>query len=210
MVLGILCLLFALANVIAEWKREERRAALLLTKIAASSSFLTLGLWNFGGSFYGTLVVIALAFSWIGDVLLVWRSKSALFGGIMAFLHAHIAYAIAFAGLPFDPTTFVVALFIWNIIAMVLIRWLWQYLAGADRYAVLVYVAAITVMVSLAAATLSPLIGVAAGMFAISDISVARDRFVERSVANKVWGIPLYYLAQVLFACSVLGLELKP
>ncbi len=86
---------------------------------------------------------------------------------------------------------------------MLLIRWLWTYLAGADRYAVLIYTAAITVMVSLAAATLSPLIGVAAGMFAISDISVARDRFIERSVANKMWGIPLYYLAQVLFAASI-------
>lgn len=85
---------------------------------------------------------------------------------------------------------------------MFLLRWLWDYLAGANRVAVPIYMAAITVMVSLASATMSPLIGVAAGLFAISDISVSRDRFVERSVANKVWGIPLYYLAQVMLAFS--------
>jgi uncharacterized membrane protein YhhN len=41
-------------------------------------------------------------------------------------------------------------------------------------------------------------------MFAISDIAVARDRFVRQSLTNKIWGIPLYYLAQVLFAISVI------
>ena len=157
-----MCLVFAALNVLAEWKGS--RQMILATKIAASSSFLVLGLWNFTGSFYGSLVVAGLAFSWIGDVLLVWRSKAALFGGIAAFLLAHIAYAVAFTGLPFDPTAFIATLFIWNTIAVLLIRWLWQYLTGADRYAVLVYMAAITVMVSLAAATRSPLIAIAAGM----------------------------------------------
>lgn len=174
----------------------------LATKIAASSSFVALGLLNIGDSFYGILIVGALVFSWVGDVLLVWRSKAALLGGIAAFLTAHIAYAVAFSHLPLTPSAFVAALFIWNMVVVAVVRWLWTYLEGRDRYAVLIYMAAITVMVSLAAATMSPLIGLAAGLFAISDISVARDRFVERSVANKVWGIPLYYLAQVLLAIS--------
>ena len=186
---------------IAEWKGGA--VHILLTKIAASASFLAIGLWNFGGSFYGILIVTALAFCLIGDVLLVWGSKAALFGGIAAFLVAHIAYAVAFAGLPFDPTAFVIALFIWNIVAVLLIRWLWTHLAGFDRAAVLVYMAVITVMVALAAATMSPMISVAAGLFAMSDISVARDRFIERGVVNKAWGVPLYYFAQVLLASSV-------
>jgi len=29
-------------------------------------------------------------------------------------------------------------------------------------------------------------------------ISVARDRFVRQQFANRAWGLPLYYLAQVL------------
>ena len=41
---------------------------------------------------------------------------------------------------------------------------------------------------------------VAAGAiaFTASDISVARDRFVQPGFANRAWGLPLYYLAQVL------------
>lgn len=187
---------------LAEWKGSK--ALVLLTKIAASSSFLALGLMNAGRPYYGMLVVAALAFSWIGDVLLVWRSSAALMGGIAAFLIAHIAYAVAFATLPLDTAAFGIALIIWNVVVVLLLRWLWKYLEGHDRFAVLIYMAAITIMVSLAAATTSPLIGIAAAMFAISDISVARDRFVIRSIANKIWGIPLYYLAQVLFAISVI------
>jgi len=198
--LGIICLLFAGLNVLAEWKGA--RSGVLATKIAASSCFLAIGLLNVGTSTYGYVVAAALALSWIGDVMLVWRTNAALLGGIGAFLFAHIAYAIAFATQPLDAFRFGIAFLIWNVVVVFLLRWLWNYLAGANRVAVLIYMAAITVMVSLAAATLSPLIGVAAGLFAISDISVARDRFVERSVANKVWGIPLYYLAQVMLAFS--------
>lgn len=201
-ILAVLCLGAAVANVIAEWKGG--RTYVLLSKIAASTSFLALGLLNFGGSFYGALIVSALAFSWVGDVLLVWRSKGALFGGMAAFLIAHIGYAVAFTQLPLDPSAFIVALFIWNMVVVLVVRWLWQYLAGHDRWAVLIYMGAITVMVSLAGATRLPLIAGAACLFAISDVSVARDRFVERTVANKVWGIPLYYLAQILFASSMM------
>lgn len=199
--LGIVCLVFAAANVFAEWKGT--RAGVLATKIVASSSFLGIGWLNFDGSSYAIMILAALALSWIGDILLVWRSSSALLGGIGAFLIAHVAFAIAFAALPIDAAAFGIALIIWNMVVVLLLRWLWKYLEGANRLAVLVYMAAITIMVSLSAASMSPLIGIAAAMFAISDISVARDRFVERSVANKVWGIPLYYLAQVLFAASI-------
>jgi uncharacterized membrane protein YhhN len=67
-----------------------------------------------------------------------------------------------------------------------------------------VYIAAITMMLSIAGATMSPFIVAAAGMFAISDIAVARDQFVQHSLGNKLWGIPLYYAAQLLFAISLI------
>lgn len=175
-----------------------------MTKIVASTSFLAIGILNLGGSKYGVFVLAALAFSWIGDVLLVWRRKTFFLGGIAAFLLAHAAYACGFASFKFDLSAFVVALVIWVIVVIFLIRWLWPHLNGPFRYAVLIYMAAITAMVSLAAATTSPLITVAAGMFAISDIAVARDRFVASSLGNRIWGIPLYYIAQLLFAISII------
>jgi len=48
-------------------------------------------------------------------------------------------------------------------------------------------------------------LAIAALMFAASDVSVARNRFVARKIVNKVWGLPLYYAAQLLFATSILS-----
>jgi hypothetical protein len=36
-----------------------------------------------------------------------------------------------------------------------------------------------------------------------SDVAVARDRFVVRSLANSLWGLPLYFVAQLLLAWTV-------
>ena len=44
----------------------------------------------------------------------------------------------------------------------------------------------------------------AAVAFFCSDLSVARDRFVAPGFANRAWGLPLYYAAQLAFAWSVL------
>jgi uncharacterized membrane protein YhhN len=200
-ILGTLCLAFAAGNIFAERKGEN--ALRLATKIAASTSFVAIGAINAGSSRYASLVLAALILSWIGDVLLVWHSKAAFLAGLSAFLLAHAAFALAFATLGLDPRFLAVAVSVWVVVLVFLLRWLWPHLRGPFRLAVLVYMAAITVMVSLAGATASPLIAAAAAMFAISDIAVARDRFVERSIRNKLWGIPLYYIAQLLFAISI-------
>ena len=194
--LSVLCLAFAVANVLAEWRGSRR--LVLITKIAASTSFLIFGILGLGNSSYGKFVVAALAFSWIGDVLLVSRAKTALISGIGAFLIAHLAYTAAFFTTPLNAWGFVVGLGAWTLVATLLIVWLWPHLDEHFRVAVAVYSVVIVVMISFAAATLSPLITVAACMF-----SVARDRFIDHSVSNKIWGIPLYYLAQILFAFSV-------
>jgi hypothetical protein len=39
--------------------------------------------------------------------------------------------------------------------------------------------------------------------FAASDISVAVDRFVKPAFVNKLWGFPLYYVAQLLITLSL-------
>ncbi len=43
----------------------------------------------------------------------------------------------------------------------------------------------------------------AAVMFYFSDLAVARDRFVEPGPVNRLWGLPLYYAAQFVFAATV-------
>jgi hypothetical protein len=41
--------------------------------------------------------------------------------------------------------------------------------------------------------------------FYLSDLSVARDRFVAPGFVNRLWGIPLYYFAQLLFAYALIS-----
>jgi hypothetical protein len=44
---------------------------------------------------------------------------------------------------------------------------------------------------------------IGAFLFYLSDISIARDRFIEPSFTNRLWGLPLYYGAQILLAISI-------
>jgi hypothetical protein len=37
----------------------------------------------------------------------------------------------------------------------------------------------------------------------LSDLSVARDRFVAPGFVNRAWGLPTYFAAQLLLAASV-------
>ena len=86
-------------------------------------------------------------------------------------------------------------------------RWLSPHLQGFMRRAVLAYLLTIATMVVLtigAAAAGAPLLlPVGAILFAISDLAVARERFVAQTIRNKVWGLPFYYGAQVLIALSI-------
>jgi uncharacterized membrane protein YhhN len=41
-------------------------------------------------------------------------------------------------------------------------------------------------------------------LFFVSDVAVARDRFVEPSWKNRAWGLPAYYAGQLLLAWGAL------
>lgn len=200
------CLAGAVGYVIAAWRKMRVLAA--AAKVLASTSFIVLALaGGAGASPYGRMILAALALSWIGDVLLLSRQSASLLAGIAAFLLAHIVFAAAFATSGIDVTAFIVAVVAAAAAAAIILKWLWKHLNGMYRAAVPAYLAAVVIMVSLAAAasywSFHAEIFIAAVAFAASDVSVARDRFVERSILNKTWGLPLYYFAQVLFALSV-------
>jgi uncharacterized membrane protein YhhN len=42
-----------------------------------------------------------------------------------------------------------------------------------------------------------------AALFFVSDLAVARDRFVAHGFANRLWGLPAYYAGQLLIAWSI-------
>jgi uncharacterized membrane protein YhhN len=74
------------------------------------------------------------------------------------------------------------------------------------RVPVRLYMLVIAAMVGLAvgasAATGDLRMGIGAAAFAASDLSVARERFVRPSLINLLWGLPLYYVAQLLLAST--------
>jgi uncharacterized membrane protein YhhN len=207
-VFGTICFANAIVYVVAEWC--DWRTIRWVSKMAASTTFVILALMNGAAdSAYGRLILLALIFSWVGDALLLSLRSPFLLAGIAAFFFAHIAFAAAFASQNLDTVWLFTSLTILTASALAFIRWLWKYLTSFYKIAVPIYLAAITIMTSLAIAvslvSFAPLLGVGAIAFAVSDVSVALNRFVERKIVNKIWGLPLYYLAQLMFAMSVLS-----
>jgi len=85
--------------------------------------------------------------------------------------------------------------------------WLRPHL-GNRQVPVLAYVVVITVMVwggfSTAFGSSMPWIAAAgASLFYLSDLAVARQRFVQESFVNRAVGLPTYYLGQFLLALTI-------
>lgn len=200
--------LAALAGLLVAEKKEHQGAIWVL-KPLTSTGFLAAA-WLAGAmeSSYGQAVFAALVLSWWGDVLLIPRDRPKVFlMGVGAFLLGHVAFAGAFLirGVAWAPVAgTMVAL---AVIAAVVLRWLWPHVEAAMKGPVVAYVVVISTMVALAVGTFlhagKPLILVGALMFYLSDLSVARDRFVQRGFINRVWGLPAYFISQLIFGATV-------
>lgn len=174
--------------------RPRPRAAL---KMIASGGFVALGALSAHDRF-GLLILVGLCFSAAGDALLLSAAERTFLAGVGAFLLAHVAYATAFApGTRISPA----AAAILAAVGTAVMAWLWRRL-GTMRIPVLVYTAVISAMLLLGLGTANPLVPWGALLFYLSDLSVARDRFVRPGLANRIVGLPMYYAAQVLLALS--------
>jgi len=187
--------------------RFDRRLLLAgaIAKTVASLGFVaaavSLGAFD---TFFGQTLFIALMWSLLGDILLVFKgSRVAFTFGIAAFLMAHLGYVMLFRLRGVDTTAFLLALAGFAGVAFFIWRWLAPHVRGGMRIAVGAYIAVITLMVACAVGTtvalpaLLPLL--AAMLFWLSDLTVARQRFVRKSFWNRAVGLPLYFAAQYLF-----------
>lgn len=205
---SFLCLVFAALLLVAEW-RQDRRSVWIFKPLAALFFVLQAIVRGALASPYGTLVLAGLVLSAVGDVLLIPRERRALFRlGMAAFGLAHVTYAAAFL-LAVDPARAAGGpLFAAGAMALGFLSWRWlrPHLGGPDRPLVLTYIVLICTMLvtaGLGASGTAPwFVGAGAVMFAVSDLGVARDRFVRRAPANSALITPLYFGAQVLFALS--------
>ena len=201
--LPVICLVAGVGAGLLAGRTADASAAL---KMLAATAYLTFA-WQLGAleSPYGKLIFAGLAASWIGDLLLIGERSPRLFiGGLGAFLAAHVLYAVAFLGRGPSPLFGALPAVVMLAISTATLRWLTDAgLSGRMRDAVIVYLAAISAMVALAAATGSLAAITGAIAFAASDLFVARERFATRSLWNRRLGLPLYFAAQLMLAMSI-------
>jgi uncharacterized membrane protein YhhN len=177
---------------------RDRPAARAAAKVACSIGFVVVALAGGVAGRYAALVLAGLVLSVAGDALLLSRARTAFLAGLVAFLLAHVAYAAAFAPLSSRPAWALAA--VAATVAAVL-AWLWRHL-GEMRLPVVAYCAVIGTMLWLALGVPSPLVRAGALLFFLSDLLVARDRFVAPGKPNRLLGWPLYYAGQYLIALS--------
>jgi len=181
-----------------------------LSKIAASLAFVLLAVSAFGRDSFGTWMFVGLVAGAAGDVALLGRGARAFMIGLGAFLVGHIAYVVGIACVV-PPSKWLGAAGIGAVLPMLVaglaLRKLWPRL-GAFRIPVIVYIAAIVAMVVGAYAARTTLthgtvLAIGATLFFASDLAVARDRFIARDFTNKLYGLPAYYLGQLLIAYAI-------
>ncbi len=186
----------------------ERHALEWAIKPLAAATFVVTALRNGAlSTTIGKILLGGLLLAALGDVLLIPRDRRVFLAGIGAFLLGHVAYCVAFAARGIDGLRTGLAGLVLAIVAVPVLRWLWPSVPSAMRVPVAAYVLVITTMVALAFGTVArhgaPLLVVGAVGFYLSDLSVARDRFVARSFVNRAWGLPLYFYSQLLLASQV-------
>jgi uncharacterized membrane protein YhhN len=198
-----------MAGAVASLLRAVRvadRAQEVISKTAASLTFVVLGFtrWSAGDAVGGWLLS-GLVLCAIGDVLLLGRRS--FDAGLLSFLFGHALYIFAFhTALP--VTVWPAAASVPLVVAAVsVIAWLWPHL-GRRRATVTVYIVVISLMVwggfsTAWARTLPWTAAAGALLFYLSDLAVARHRFVRLAFANRAVGLPLYYGGQLLLALTI-------
>jgi uncharacterized membrane protein YhhN len=202
----LLCAVFVFGLVVAEHRQD--RTVMAVTKLAAASCFLGEA-WAASGleSAYGRLILLGLGLCWIGDALLLRPGRTRVFQlGIGAFLMGHVAYGVAFVSLGFSPAALAVTALVLLPMMLAVARWLIPHVPGDFRVPVVAYLLVISAMVCLAVAAAfrggPPAAAAGAIAFAVSDLFVARDRFVTQGPANARFGLPLYFGSQLAIAAT--------
>ena len=160
---------------------------------------------------YYQWVVAGLVFGLVGDVSLTLKGGRAFKVGLVAFLLGHIMYIVAFVDLTRASDWTSVGNIIIACVGLGIFLWLSPHL-GEMMVPVCLYLVVISVMLAAAwivflntelpeKAAWSILLG--SLLFYMSDLLVARQRFVKSEFMNRLLGLPLYYAGQFLIAFSV-------
>lgn len=193
-----------------EYKKNPK--AILPIKTALSILFvITVLIQPHPLSTYYHLLLLGLLFCLGGDVFLALPQSKMFLLGLVSFLIGHIFYIIGFFSVAHIGTWTWLGTSIVLVFSGYVYFWLKPHL-GTMKGPVLVYIIVITLMLSGALSILgeSNLAGLGrvfvfsgAAFFYVSDLFVARDRFMKKTPINRFLGLPLYYSGQFLLAFSV-------
>jgi uncharacterized membrane protein YhhN len=208
----IVVLAIILLSVLLYFENKQQIKGSLPTKTLLSSLFiLTAWLQPHPMLRYYHCMLAGLLFCLAGDVLLALPQEKMFLWGLIAFLLGHVFYIFAFLNFTRSgPWTWMGTLII-LIVSSLIYFWLRPHLATM-KIPVLCYCMVITVMLACAwsifadsGLTRPGRIVVFAGalFFYISDLCVARNRFLKKEFFNRLIGLPLYYAGQFLLAFSI-------
>lgn len=180
-------------------------------KMAASTGFLAVAVAAGGlRHAYGWAILVALGCSWFGDLFLISSQDRYFLLGLVAFLLGHLAYAAAFLIHGVGARGLAAGALVALATALPILRWLSPHL-DAMRYPVYAYMLVISLMLIFACGTQARggtgIILTGAVLFYLSDIFVARQRFVAPGQENALIGLPLYYAAQLMLAGSIASMD---
>jgi uncharacterized membrane protein YhhN len=184
----------------------------LMTKPLASIGFIALAVVQphpEPGYYYWLLAGLILCLG--GDIFLALPQKPMFLVGLIAFLLGHLLYVFGFLTLVSISAWAGVGSLVIICISTTVFIWLKPYL-GSMLGPVIVYILVISLMLIGALAVFNSnginahgrlLVLTGAILFYLSDLFVARNRFVKKGYVNRLVGLPLYYTGQYLLALSV-------
>jgi len=181
----------------------RERPAQFVAKPLASLGFVMIGLSGAPlDTRYGALVLAGLVLAAIGDIALMYERW--FLAGLGSFALGHLAYIGAFTTV---ATPGALSLLVGGVVIIGATRWILPHTIDAMRTAVAVYIVVIGAMLAtaLSAGSYSARIPLGAALFAVSDLLVARERFMIHDARNRLWGLPLYYAGQLLIASTIAG-----
>jgi uncharacterized membrane protein YhhN len=184
----------------------------LASKTPLSALFILLAFLQGGAeTTYSQIMLVGFSLCLLGDVLLIFPQKKLFLVGLIAFLAGHVFYILGFLSLSGFSTFTLLPSMVVLVASFIFLRWLKPHL-GSMKIPVISYVLVISVMMIGASFVLFDealpedgriILFLGALLFYLSDLFVARQRFVTKEFINRLMGLPLYYSGQFLLAFSM-------
>ena len=179
---------------------------------------LSISVFISGKMEFKPLLISALFFSWIGDVVLLFANQGVIYFiiGLVSFLIAHLFYIVLFSKLQ-KVTTIKYKRFIPLVLLYLfgLLSFLWEKLGGM-KIPVIIYALVISTMLLVAIkgyftwnSKSGKLLLIGAVFFVLSDSILAINKFYVPIYLSSFWIMSTYITAQFLIVKGVLNLNSK-